>query len=134
MPYDEARFIGRQNQALSVAVSTGTFTASDHVITATTAQRVPIARACKLLGGSAVVTTAGVSASPQFVIMQSTNTGVVIGPSHSLGAAAVGTLSGTRSFTAGEVGTVNIIHTGTASATQITPVAELILDLQDQFA
>lgn len=134
MGYDEPRFIGRQSVDISVAANTGTFTASDHVVTATAAQRLALAKACKVLGGAAVVTTAGVSKVPKFVIMQSTNTGVVINPSHTLGASATGTLSNTVSYTAGEVLTVNIIHTGTASANEAAPAAEIQLDIQDQFA
>lgn len=133
MPYDEPRFTGRQNAAISVPASSGTFTASDHVATAT-GHRVAMARACKLLGGAVVVTTAGTSAVPKFRVLQSTNTAITFAPSHTLGASNAGTLVATRSFTAGEVAFVEILHTGTASATQVAPVVEMVLDLQDQFA
>ena len=133
MPYDEPRFIGRQNAAISVPANSGTFTASDVVATAT-GHRVAMARACKLLGGALVVTTAGTSKVPKFHILQSTNTALTMAPSHTLGASVAATVVATRSFTAGEVAFVQILHTGTASATQVSPVAEICLDLQDQFA
>ena len=133
MGYDEARYTDRNSQDFSIPVGTSTFTASDHVLTVSNAQRVPIARACKLLGGAIVVTTAGTSKVPKFNVLQSTNTGITLAPSHSLGASAAATIVATRSYTAGEVATVEVIHTGTASAAQVFPVAEISIDIQDQF-
>ena len=80
------------------------------------------------------VTTAGASAVPKFTVMQSTNVGVTLTLSHTAGAPAVGALTETRSYTAGEVAGVNLIHTGTASAVQAGPATQICLDLQDQFA
>ena len=134
MPYDEPRYIGRMNHEVAIAAYTGTFTASDHVRTETNVQRIPLARACKLLGGAAVVQTAGASAVPKFTVMQSTNIGVTFTLSHTAAAPAVGVLTATRSYTAGEVAGVNLIHTGTASANQAGPATNLSLDFQDQFA
>lgn len=134
MGYDEARYIGRNNQDFSVPAQNVVATASDHVVTVSNAQRIPLARACKLLGGAVVVTTAGTSKVPKFHILQSTNTGIALAPSHTLGASAAATIVATRSYTAGEVATVEVVSTGTASATQTSPVAEISLDLQDQFA
>lgn len=133
MGYDDARFIGRNSQDISVAAQTSTFTASDHVLTVSNAQRVPLARACKLLGGAVVVTTAGTSKVPKFHVLQSTLTGIALAPSHTLGASAAATITATRSYTAGEVAGVEVVHTGTASAAQASPAAEISLDFQDQF-
>lgn len=133
MGYDEPRFIGRNDAELSIAAQSGTFTASDHVVTSTAAQRLAMARACKLLGAAGVVSVAGTSKVPKFHILQSTNTAVTMAPSHTLGAAVVATVVGTRSFTAGEVLLCEVLHTGTASATQVAPVFDIILDMQDQF-
>ena len=132
--YDHPRFIGRTDREIRVAAYNGTFTASDAVRTETNVERIPMARACKLLGAAAVVQTAGASAVPKFTIMQSTNVGVTLTLSHTAGAPAVGVLTETRSYTAGEVAGVNLIHTGTASAVQAGPATNIALDLQDQFA
>ncbi len=133
MGYDEPRYLARGYKEISVAASTGTFTASDHVVTLSNAQRIPLARACKLLGGFVVVTTAGVSKVPKFHILQSTNTGIALAPSHTLGASANATITATRSYTAGEVAGVELVHTGTASANQASPAVEIMLDFQDEF-
>ena len=134
MPYDEPRFTGRNGSKIRVAAYNGTFTASDHVRTETNVQRIPMARACKMLGAAAVNFVAGASAVPKFTVMQSTTVGLTLTLSHTAGAPAVGVLSNTVSYTAGEVAGVNLIHTGTASAVQAGPECNIVLDLQDQFA
>ena len=134
MAYDDARFISRQGQSQAIAAYNGTFTASDHVATEAGIYRIPLARACKLLGGTFVVTTAGASKVPKVCVMQSTTTGCVINPSHTSGAVASGTLSNTVTFTAGEVALINLLHTGTASAAQAFPAGTVHLDLQDQYS
>ena len=132
--YDHPRFIARNGGIIRVAAYNGTFTASAEVRTETNVDRIPMARACKLLGAAAVVTTAGVSASPKFTINQSTTVGATLTFSHTAGASAVGVLSNTVSYTAGEVAGINLIHTGTASATQAGPATHIAIDLQDQYA
>lgn len=134
MPYDAPENLSHYNRGAELAAYNGTFTASDHVATETASHRFMLARACKVLGGVFTVTTAGVSKVPKICVMQSTNTGVVIAPSHTLGASAVGTLSTTATYTAGEVATINIIHTGTASAAEAAPAGRLALDIQDQYS
>lgn len=134
MAYDDPRFVGRQGQSQAIAAYNGTFTASDHVSTEAAPFRIPLARACKLLGGTFVVTTAGTSKVPKLCVMQSTTTGCVIAPSHTAGAVASGTLSNTVTYTAGENALLNLIHTGTASAAQAFPAGAVHLDLQDQFS
>ena len=134
MGYDEARFTGRYNQSVRVAAYNGTFTASDAVRTETNVQRIPMARACKLLGVNSVNHVAGASAVPKFTVMSSTTVVATVTLSHTVGAIGTTVLASTASYTAGEVAGVNLIHTGTASAVQAGPECNLSLDLQDQFA
>ncbi len=136
MSYDEPRFIA-QNIRLDqqVAVATSTYTASAQVLTATPTIRQALTRACILTGARAVVSTAGVSASPTVSVAFGGTIGVTFATSHTLGAvSAAVTTNATVTGSAGEVPVITIVHTGTASATQITPVLELTLEFKEQFS
>lgn len=132
MSYDK-----RTRVSFTVPVSTSTFTASDHVLTASTVFRYAFARACTLLGAAASVTTAGQAKSPQCVLMQATtNTGVAVPTSHTAGAkaAAAAAVTGGVDFAAGDQVSVNVISTGTASAAETAPVWEVELDIAEKFS
>ena len=136
MSYDEPRYLAPSFVGpCQVLVTTGTFTASDHTLTGTPAVRIPIVRDAVLTGARAVVLTAGVSKVPVFVVQNSVGTALSFTISHTAGGVAgTTTLTATRTFTAGETPVVYCTHTGTASATQITPVLELTLEFREQFS
>lgn len=135
MSYDEPRFLARQVQGgIQVLVATSTFTASDHVLTATPGVRQAVIRSCVVTGARAVVLTAGVSKVPSVTVSNSVGAAAVFAISHTAAAVSAAPTITTRTFTAGELPAVTIIHTGTASATQITPVLELALEFSEQFS
>ena len=135
MGYDEARFIAQniEKHALTI-VATGTFTASDHVLTSTPVTYHALVNAAILTGASAVVATAGVSKVPVLYILQGTTIGGSLSISHTLGAVGLmSSLTNTVTFSAGEVPVIKVVHTGTASATQIVPVLNISLKFREQF-
>lgn len=136
MSYDEPRFLSPRDMGpFQVLVATGTFTASDHVLTSTPAVRGAFIRSSIVTGARAVVLTAGVSKVPAFTVAVGGTTALSFTPSHTAGAVAgTVTLTNTTTSTAGEIPAITCVHTGTASATQITPVLELFLEYREQFS
>lgn len=124
MSYDDRD----QASGIQVLVATSTFTASGHVLTATPAIRYALPHAAALTGARSVVLTAGTSSLPVVSLALGGTIGLSIATSHT--AAAVSSaqtdIANIRG-TAGEVPVVTIVHTGTASAAQVTPVLELTL-------
>ena len=114
-------------------VSTGTFTASDHVITAANVGRIEFNRACVLTGGRSFTRVGSTSKVNKVVLMRGTNTV----SSSTIAAVNSGADFGaptSNTFTAGEQLGVNIIHTGTASANQASGTLDLNVEYQEQFA
>ena len=136
MSYDEPRFISRRNEGpIQVLVATNTHTASGLVMTATPAVRAGTVRGAILTGARACVLTAGVSASPTVSVALGGTVALSFSISHTAGAiGGTVSLTNTTTGTAGEIPTVTIVCTGTASATQITPVLELIYEFREQFS
>lgn len=136
MSYDEPRYLAsRDHGPIQVLVATNTHTASGHVMTATPAVRAALPRAAIITGASACVLTAGVSASPTVSVALGGTIALTMSISHTAGAViSQSTLTNTVTGTAGEIPVVTIVCTGTASATQITPVLELVLLYREQFS
>lgn len=136
MGYDEPRFIAQNvsKEFTAVGTATGTFTASDQVLTSTPTIYTNLVTAAILTGAAAVVQVAGVSKVPVLYILQGTNIGCSFGTSHTLGAVGLASsLTNTVTFSAGEAVIIKVLHTGTASATQVPPVYSVTLRFREQF-
>lgn len=135
MSYDEPRYLARIPVSIPSEglVSTGTFTASGHVVTGANVDRIEFNRACIIQGGRAFTVTGPTSATNKVVLMRGTNTvGSATAAAASTGADFASLANNT--FTAGEQLGINIIHTGTASANQASGVFDVIVEYQEQFA
>lgn len=134
MGYDQAQFTGIETIELTVPVSTSTFTASNHVLTAANVTFAPLHRASLIIGASGVVTAVGQSASPKIIILSGTSTAAVIPLVNTAGSNAVNNaITSTISVGNSGVIAISVISTGTASAAQTNPVANLSIRVQEQF-
>ena len=135
MSYDEPRYLARIPVSVPSdgIVSTGVFTASGHVLTATNVDRMEFNRACVVQAGRCFTATAATSATNKVVLMRGTNT-VASATAAAVNSGADFASFANNTFTAGEQLGINIIHTGTASASQASVAVDLMVEYQEQFA
>jgi hypothetical protein len=139
MGYDDPKFIGLSyTTPPTFPALSQTFTASDHVVTSTEAapNALLVPDACFFANGVVWISTVGTSKDAYVILLQSGTTVLATAtPANTAGSGAVfTTLSGnSNSIPAGGTLAVAIKGTGTASATQTSPVLRMTLSFQRQF-
>lgn len=135
--YDSARFVGRESVvAPTLPALSQVFTASDHVVTSThtSPNLVPFGEAVIIVGGAVQIDTVGTSKDAYVIALQNgTSVLATAAPLNTAGSNGVFAQVLVGTITSGGVLSVSVKGTGTASATQTSPVLRLNLIYKRQF-
>lgn len=135
--YDAPIFLSRDSlEAPTFPALSQVFTASDHVVTSThtSPNRIPFGEAVIVVGGAVQIDTVGTSKDAYVILLQNgTQVLATATPLNTAGSNGVFTQVAVGTITAGGVLSVAVKGTGTASATQTSPVLRLNLVFRRQF-
>ena len=138
MPYDEPKFLNVGFfVAPTFAAKSQVFTASDHVVTTTyaTPDQIPFGAAAFVVDGVVQIDTVGTSKDAYIVLLQSGTTVVATAaPGNTAGSNGTFVQLATAIIPSGGVLAVAIKGTGTASATQTSPVLRINLGVRRGYA
>lgn len=130
--YDSPSYLASQSVDIDIPLSTVTYTASGQVNTST--YYIALHRASRFLGAAFATQGVAVSSTPTINILQGTNTAGSVTVVNTVGSGASNpTIITTATWSDGEVAKVLVLHTGTASAAQVSSFGHLQLKVREQF-